>query len=426
MWALVVACTSEHGIPTKPPEGPTVEGSSLTTPTGTTPTSTPGCAASSAEEGDYVPQGSSWSDAGGSCVARTHATAGAAGSTLAVHVEVDRPVVVSAVDPGGRSLLAPTPVESSADLELAPMVTGEVLLTLTPSTVDPYDYDLDVSCADGCDRWWTRYPILLMHGLGGAATFDGVDYFFEVPGDLTGHGLVVEAPSVSPFATPQDRAAEWEPLLDALLAEGHRRVNLIGHSQGGLDARQLASPAGLDRGDVVASVTSIGSPHRGAEVADLVDQGLQDGWLDPDVLDLGAALFGSLYGLDTSDPEFAAAVESLSTATSIAWDAATVDAPDTAYFSWAGHSCGVLQPDCIDTHGGEVVDPVLAASFLIEWPTPNDGLVTVDSAQHGDFLGEIWADHLDEIGQFADVVNPAFDHLAFYEGEALRLREAGY
>ena len=54
-----------------------------------------------------------------------------------------------------------------------------------------------------------------------------------------------------------------------------------------------------------------------------------------------------------------------------------------------------------------------------------DGLVSVQSAQWGEFLGTIPADHMDEIGQIADVSNPSFDVAEFFLAEVRRLAALG-
>ena len=61
---------------------------------------------------------------------------------------------------------------------------------------------------------------------------------------------------------------------------------------------------------------------------------------------------------------------------------------------------------------------VLAAPFVAHGIElrPNDGMVTVESAKWGKFMGCVPADHLDEVGQPKDSANPltGFDHLQFY------------
>ena len=60
---------------------------------------------------------------------------------------------------------------------------------------------------------------------------------------------------------------------------------------------------------------------------------------------------------------------------------------------------------------------------------PNDGLVTVDSAKHGIFLGCIPADHLGEIGEDA-LKRPnkltGFSHTRFYRNLAFDLARRGF
>ena len=104
------------------------------------------------------------------------------------------------------------------------------------------------------------------------------------------------------------------------------------------------------------------------------------------------------------------------------------DSPDVYYASWAGHTCGTLEWGCQDGEGGERVDSLLEPLYIIMWlqDIESDGMVPLDSAQWGDYRGEIPADHLDEIGQFQDTDNAAFDHVAFYHDEVRRLAAMGF
>jgi hypothetical protein len=52
--------------------------------------------------------------------------------------------------------------------------------------------------------------------------------------------------------------------------------------------------------------------------------------------------------------------------------------------------------------------------------------VPTESAPWGDFRGVIFADHADEIGQFADDANLPFQHGPFYEDEVERLAGLGH
>lgn len=80
---------------------------------------------------------------------------------------------------------------------------------------------------------------------------------------------------------PRARFASSEQRGEALLAQiedivaqtGKGKVHLIGHSHGGLDVRYVAAV----RPDLVASVTTVGTPHKGAELADFLRNNIQQG-----------------------------------------------------------------------------------------------------------------------------------------------------
>ncbi|NJK32764.1 MAG: hypothetical protein HC927_10340 [Deltaproteobacteria bacterium] len=95
------------------------------------------------------------------------------------------------------------------------------------------------------------------------------------------------------------------------------------------------------------------------------------------------------------------------------------DDPQVRYWSWTGETCLTLLScdDAVDLPllaGYEILD-VLAGA--------NDGLVTVESAKWGEFLGVVPADHFDEIGQVGGLTGPNFDHVQFYLDNARMLRD---
>ncbi|MBM4393786.1 MAG: hypothetical protein FJ090_21890 [Deltaproteobacteria bacterium] len=331
-----------------------------------------------------------------------------------LEIAVDGPADVRLSDPAGRVL----------DGQL--WQSGEVYVDLLPHSAEDTDVTVLIACAEECTRKFTRYPIVMLHGLGAAGIFDGVDYFFGVRDRLEGRGYLVRNPSVDPFESTEVRAGQIAAILDGYLAEGiGPKLNLIAHSQGGLDARYLVGAMGW--GDRIASIDMIATPNRGTVIADVLSGTYADGPVDEDLVDLGAAAFASLYGLE-ADGSLTTSISSLSTAAVAALNEAAPDDPRVYYSSWAGVSCALLDQDCQDAHGGETVEPLLDPLFLIAQAQgyENDGLVPVDSVPWGDHQGTIDADHADEIGQFEDIENPAFDHLAFYDAEIERLAGLGF
>src|SRR5207237_9941038 len=83
-----------------------------------------------------------------------------------------------------------------------------------------------------------------------------------------GYGFEVVVVQGKAWDTVQERAAALKAQILAQYPDPRVKVNLIGHSMGGLDSRYAVSNLGL--GDKVASVTTIGTPHRGSSVADVI------------------------------------------------------------------------------------------------------------------------------------------------------------
>src|SRR6185436_14907353 len=89
------------------------------------------------------------------------------------------------------------------------------------------------------------------------------EYFRGVRGRLEALGHQVHVTRVAKAAGIKRRAAELAAQIDRL---PYDRVNIIAHSMGGVDARYAISKLGLD--SRVASLTTIGTPHRGTPLAD--------------------------------------------------------------------------------------------------------------------------------------------------------------
>lgn len=255
-----------------------------------------------------------------------------------------------------------------------------------------------------------RPPLLLLHGLAGFAQLGTLEYFAGIPDALRADGWTVFTPAVDPLQSIEVRGAEVAVAIDDALAQtGAASVILIGHSQGGLDARYAISTLGY--GDRVATLVTIGTPHHGSKVADLAV-----GLIPGDAGAASAAVVNALLGGAVGTPQDSAAaiVELTQNHTDGTFNPANPDDPRVAYFSYAG----TTQPsDDVDTATVDVVEPMLLASWWIEKALEgdNDGIVSVQSAQWGNFLGTIPADHMNEINQpVAAGAHPAFGGVAFY------------
>jgi triacylglycerol lipase len=287
------------------------------------------------------------------------------------------------------------------------------------------------------------YPVVLMHGMSGFGQRElgpvGITYFDGVVEDLTKKGEAVYVTIVPPYDTSEARAQALASQIDDILKRtGKAKVNLVGHSQGGMDARVITSPQGLGYGDRVASVTTVATPHHGSKVADAVLGILK--YLPNDVIDSVTGDFLSLvektaYELQTDAHLRQQVVELSETYMSTVFNPKYEDAAGVLYMSYGGRTnlrtgigvCddGKYANDPLDVDVTQVALAPLAI-FLEEGTLKvNDGLVTVESSKWGVFQQCVPADHLKEVGQLGPAAS-SFNHLELFRNVVARIRKAGY
>lgn len=306
------------------------------------------------------------------------------------------------------------------------------------------------------------HPIVLVHAFHADTTNSWSLVRVKEALEIDGHFVVLAG--VPRYAGTPERAAALASELDEARAEfcdlrmsqidpetcfETAKVHIVGHSQGGLDARFVVSR--LDYGEHTASVTTIGAPHRGTPLGDI---GLSL-VLDPRRKRESDRLF--VAALDQLLSHLLAAVRPEGLADAFYWlsearfqnavpgaEEAMPDIAGVVYQSWAGvaTSSGTL-PDvgaccpglvetesCLDLsfpngRAGEFHGLQDAKTFEVvngafdHAHQPNDGHIPVASAVHGQFRGCVPADHLDLIGRPDDQADDnadstGFDYLAFY------------
>lgn len=291
------------------------------------------------------------------------------------------------------------------------------------------------------------YPILLAHGFFGfenLADLEFVPYWHGVPEYLAEQGeLDVCIGEVDPFNDSTTRGEQLvEQAIECAALTGHAQVNIIAHSQGGLDARVVANL----RPDLVASITTVATPHHGTPIADIAigaiaspEAGAVVDWL---VQLVGAPLWDEV-GSETS---LYASMEQMSTEGMVVFNEQYPDVEGVLYTSLTGRSglhpggeeCEPTSPpppifmstwdDTLDTIDPLFAIPEAILSGGIFSQHANDGLVRAADSHWGEFLGCVPADHIDEIGHLLGD-NPGlgndWDHLEMYAGlvQYLRLRD---
>jgi triacylglycerol lipase len=114
--------------------------------------------------------------------------------------------------------------------------------------------------------------IVLAHGVLGFGSLVGapsfVSYFNGVAMHLRRRGHTVITPQVNPIGSVKQRGTMLASLI-LKQAPAKERVHIIAHSMGGLDARHAITKIG-GFAERVATLVTIGTPHRGSPVADAI------------------------------------------------------------------------------------------------------------------------------------------------------------
>jgi triacylglycerol lipase len=239
-----------------------------------------------------------------------------------------------------------------------------------------------------------KHPLVLAHGLMGfdEISIAGVrhEYFRGVPSRLLAGGARVHVPRLSPLASVADRARQLAAAVNAVDA---KKVNLVAHSLGGLDARYAI--AKLDLAPKVASLVTIGTPHRGTPIADLGTS-------------LGDRL-GMKLVLDTLGVDVRVLYE-LTTVQMARFNAEVPDASGVWYASYCASSARGVHP---------LLKPTQL--LLSRQAGANDGMVPVSSQRWGELLAEIDADHWAQIGW-----SDGFDTAELYLRVVQELKARGF
>lgn len=115
----------------------------------------------------------------------------------------------------------------------------------------------------------TKHPIMLVQGILAFDSIAGVEYWYKITEKLEDEGATVYTAHINAFNNSIDRGEQLIKELENIRATSPdiEKFNLVAHSQGGLTSRYVMSV----RPDLVASVTTMGSPHTGAPIADVLN-----------------------------------------------------------------------------------------------------------------------------------------------------------
>lgn len=214
----------------------------------------------------------------------------------------------------------------------------------------------------------TKYPVLLVHGVF-FRDRKYLNYWGRIPAELEANGAVICYGNHQSAASVKDSAIELTLRIKQIVKEMNcEKVNIIAHSKGGLDCRYALE--NLDAAPYIASLTTVSSPHKGANFADcLLEKS------SPSLQQSVARVYNAaLRKFGDENPDFMAAVKDLTTAASKKlWSG---QAPEGVYCQ----SVGSVMPKAA---GGKFP---LNFSYLIakNYEGLNDGIVNEVSFPYGE------------------------------------------
>ena len=285
----------------------------------------------------------------------------------------------------------------------------------------------------------TEYPIVLVGGFFAFDSIVGIEYFYGIADELRRYGAEVYETDLSEFQSNEFRGEELLNEIEAYLAiSGHKKVNIIAHSQGSPTARYVASV----RPDLIASITSVHGMNKGTELADAIRfLAKEDSFMESVLENLAKAvgiLWSSLSGGPNKSSQSAIAI--LSSANTV--DAAAFNLQHPAalpkkqcgtrgehqvngirYWSWGG------------TGGrfGKITNPIDLIDDLLLSITP----ITFSNNKHdgvvpkcGQYLGKpirhnYKHNHVDAVNHLFALIGVTTNPKTLYRNHANRLKKAG-
>ncbi|WP_137817095.1 triacylglycerol lipase [Pseudomonas sp. 2FG] len=263
----------------------------------------------------------------------------------------------------------------------------------------------------------TKHPIVLVPGIFAFDSIASIDYWYQIPSALESQGAKVYVPKINAFDSSAKRGEDLIGQLEEIRATSGGSItkfNLIGHSQGGVTSRYVMNV----RPDLVASVTTLHSPHKGSPLADVVTGVAPPGTLQGIAFDGFANAVGNLVNLLSnnrkSDSDIRAMLAEFNKNGAAANNQAFPigiptnscgEGPETVsiagnairLYSWSG--TGQI------TTGIDISDPLFAITALAH-SEPNDGVTGRCSSHFGKVLKDNYSmNHLDATNQVLGLVS---------------------
>lgn len=284
----------------------------------------------------------------------------------------------------------------------------------------------------------TENPIMLVQGILAFDSIAGVEYWYKIAEKLEKEGATVYTAHINAFNDSVDRGEQLIKELDNIRAVNPsiQKFNLVAHSQGGLTSRYVMNV----RPDLVASVTTMGSPHQGAPIADVLNDVFPEdsllGTAYEVIGDAAGTLIDMLSGDDVGKGDTRSLTQEFTTEGAAAFNASypaglpaeycgegpssvTLNGHNIRLYSWGGGDTF--------TNVADPLDYLFGTTGLLFAGESSDGITGSCSSHFGEVIRDDYKmNHGDLINQVLGL-HTLFDTdpLSIYRTHANRLKEAG-
>lgn len=284
----------------------------------------------------------------------------------------------------------------------------------------------------------TKHPIMLVPGIFAFDSISAVDYWYQIPSAINKRGGKAYVAKINAFESSVQRGETLIAQMEEIIATSRGKIskfNLMGHSQGGMTSRYVMSV----RPDLVASVTTMATPHQGSPLADIVTDIAPQGSIQGVLFESFANTIGNLVNMlsdnkkDQSDiysmlGEFNAAGAAQYNATFPAGLPSTACGNGPSQVKIGGHTIKTYSWGGTGhfTGGIDITDPLFAITGLV-FDGGNDGVTGQCSSHFGKVLRDnYFMNHLDFNNHIFGLVsifetNPK----TLFKNHANRLKNAG-
>ena len=257
----------------------------------------------------------------------------------------------------------------------------------------------------------TKNPIMLIPGIFAFDQIATVDHFYKIPRALESEGATVYTAKINAFDSSAMRGEELIAQMEDIIAstpwwrKSISKFNLMGHSQGGMTARYVMAV----RPDLVASLTTLSTPHTGSPIADLMTETFPPESIQGKLFVEFADAIGNMVNLMSdnkkSESDITAMLSEFNAEGAAAFNAAypaglpttecgsgpasvNMDGYNIPLYSWGGNRHL--------TNVADISDPLFAITGLAFKGAPNDGITGVCANHFGTVLNDSYAwNHID-------------------------------